>query len=358
MSDDRSIHDLLERAVRDYSPATADPERAVLARARRERRRSVLLTVAATLAVVLGGAGMLNVVDTRTRGDGPAAGPGQRSAAWESGQPEDALGRDTAVDAGNGLLVGLPADPLVITPPGWTEFPPNDEENQLDVGDLACPTTANMVYRLTISRPGLDDVERPCDGEVVAPYIWERSGSPPTAGTGSLITQTVLVDDSFLWSWGQGGFGGGKLPYSPFVGVFVPASGHSVTAFGVPTEELLTYLEPAETEPTQFRVPYAEPDLSVQVVRAGRCCNVQAVSDPELADLLTELENVASSEEQPCRSINNQYQIEFRIASSPTALIVVDNVDGCATAVSSLGGGAARVSPGLVPMLVGLSLEG
>ncbi|MBA3419020.1 MAG: hypothetical protein H0U09_10020 [Geodermatophilaceae bacterium] len=77
MSDDRSIHDLLERAVRDYSPATADPERAVLARARRERRRSVLLTVAATLAVVLGGAGILNVVDTRTRGDGPAAGPGQ-----------------------------------------------------------------------------------------------------------------------------------------------------------------------------------------------------------------------------------------------------------------------------------------
>ncbi len=76
MSDDRSIHDLLETAVRDLSPVTPNPERAVLARARRDTRRSVLLTVAATMAVVLGGAGVLNVVDIQTRATAPATGLG------------------------------------------------------------------------------------------------------------------------------------------------------------------------------------------------------------------------------------------------------------------------------------------
>lgn len=73
---ERQIHNLLESAVRDHPPETADPARVVLARARRERRRSVLLTVAATMVVVLGGSGLLNVIDAQTRDRTPAAGPG------------------------------------------------------------------------------------------------------------------------------------------------------------------------------------------------------------------------------------------------------------------------------------------
>ncbi|MBA2415093.1 MAG: hypothetical protein H0V64_04230 [Geodermatophilaceae bacterium] len=375
MNDDRSIHDLLERAVRDLSPTAADPAQAVLARARRERRRSVVLTVAASLVVLLGGAGVLNVIDTQTRGAGPAAGPGDRPAGWESGQPDEALLREevqaaeqAAADAaaaaeqaragelGNGLVVSALAAPLAVTPAGWTEFPATEPDGQLDLSNLNCPSTGNVLYRATISVPDVGGTARPCNGDVVAPYIWERSGVSP--GVGSAVVQTVLDNGVQVWVWGPSG---GRMPfpdgYTPVVNVFVPASGGSVTAVGVPAEELLTYLEPATAAATPFVVPGPQPGLSVSVVRAQRGSNVQTITDQELSELLAELDRVTDSGDNPCRATDNQYQIEFRIAGSAVALVVVDGSSGCATAVSSLGGGAARVSPGLLPMLVGLSLE-
>lgn len=354
MSEDRSIHDLLERAVQGVSPSTVDPERAVLTLARRERRRSVVLAAVTIVAVVLGGAGLLNVVDTQTRGDGPAAGPGERSAAWTAGQPEDVLGRDTAIELDGGLTVSLLTTPLVATPLGWTDFPPEPVDGQVTAGDLKCPSAGQVVYRTSISSPG--SIDSPCIGDDVGPYIWARSGRSPEAGPP--VVQTMLTNGEPVWIQAQPSGAAGKARgRSPFVRVFVPASGLSLTAVGVAIDELLTYLVPAVSETKPFAAPQAEPDLHALVIRAERNNNAHAVSDVELAELSAELEIVEASGEQPCVTINYQYQIEFRIASLTTALVVVDNVDGCAMAVSSLGGGAARVSPGLVPMLVGLSLE-
>lgn len=353
VSDDRAIHDLLERAVRGHSPMTIDPEQVVLSMARRERRRSVLLTALATLIVIVGGAGVLNVVDTRTRGDGPAAGPSDRSAAWQDGQPDDALGRDTAIDLGNGLVLSLPGDTLIETPPGWSEFPP-DSATELDAGVLACPTADQVVYRVTVSSPGIGGNAVPCIGVVVAPYLWERADrSPPAAGP---LTVTALDDGTPVWLLGSIG---SRMPasYAPRPTAFLPASGQSAQAGGIPIEEFLTYLAPANRTVSAFVVPYREPDLTARVSRPGRGNSGHVVSDQDLSDLLTELELTAASDEQPCRHVNSQYQVEFRIAESPVALIVVDNMDGCATAVSSRGGGSARVSPALVPLLVGLSLD-
>ena len=352
MSDDRAIHDLLERAVRGYSPTTIDPERVVVALARRERRRSVLLTAVASLIVIVGGAGVLNVVDTRTRGDGPAAGPADRTSGWQDGQPEDALGRDTVINLENGLVLSLPT-PLVVTPPGWTEFPP-DSATELDAGALACPAADRVVYRGTVSGPGMGGIDGPCIGVVVAPYIWERAdSSPPAAGP---LTVTALDDGTPAWLLGSGV---GRIPvsYAPRTSVFLPASGQSAQAGGIPIEEFLTYLAPTKRTVSAFVVPYREPDLTASASRYGTGNSGHVVSDQDLSDLLTELELTAASDEQPCRQVNSQYQVEFRIAESPVALIVVDNMDGCATALSSRGGGSARVSPGLVPLLVGLSLD-
>ncbi|MBA2552636.1 MAG: hypothetical protein H0V10_02835 [Geodermatophilaceae bacterium] len=352
VSDDRAIHDLLERAVRGHMPMTIDPEQVVAALARRERRRSVLLTALATLIVIVGGAGVLNVVEARTRGDGPVAGPSDKSAAWQEGQPEDALGRDTVINLENGLVLSLPA-PLVVTPPGWTEFPP-DSATELDASVLACPAADRVVYRVTVSGPGIGGDESPCIGVVVAPYIWERADrSPPVTGP---LTVTALDDGTPVWLLG---LGDGRIPVSiaPRHTVFLPASGQSAQAGGIPIDEFLTYLAPVSRTVSAFEVPHREPDLTARVRRSASPNSGHVVSDQDLSDLLTELELTAASDEPPCRHVNSMYQIEFRIAESPVALIVVDNMGGCATALSSRGGGSARVSPGLVPLLVGLSLD-
>jgi len=371
MTEDRSIYDLLERAVRDHLPAAAEPVRAVIARAGMQRRRAAITAAAAGLVLVVGAVGLVTVVDRSSRGAGPVAGPGQPPVARESGPPPVSPGRAEAdaraasaaaeaaaaaeraafsVDLGHGVVAVLPNTPIVATPPGWIDFPGPAADGQLSRGGLACPLRTNVVYRVTIRTSEGGGTDAPCEGQLLPPYVWEYPGVP-RARSGD-VRQRLLDNGTLLWSQTSGGFDSGKTP-AP-LDLYVPAVGQSVVAVAVSEADVLALIQP--TQLSAFRAPQAQPQLSARVAWTGSRRSPQTVPAEELPALLAELAATASGPTQPCRTDDGQYEVEFSVAGVPYLVVVVDSSSGCTTAVSSLGGGSARVSPGLVPLLVGLSL--
>lgn len=368
MSEDRWIHDLLERAVRDHSPTTIDPEQAVVSRANRDRRRSVLLTAAATLVVVLGSAGVLNIVDTQTRGDGPAAGPAGRSAGWESGQPEDARGRAEAearasaaaaaaaaaaeAEARNGYQISFVVDPVVTTPPGWTEYLADADVVELPA-DGACRNSPMTVYAHSLSLPGAG--ARPCNGAPVAPYIWMTS-EIPLPSLGRPLTQELLVDGVPIWVQDSADSVG-----NPVVDVHFPGSRVMVRAAGLPVEELLGYLIAPHiaSAPLEWylRPPGDDDDVidgSVTLLRGADVVLIENQAD--LRDLEAALRQLPSTGGD-CVADGEQVRIDVQQGRVRTNHIVVDELAGCMTAVSSMGG-TGQVTPEFLALLDRLLLAG
>lgn len=365
MSDDRSIHDLLDRAVQGVIPTAVDPEHIVVARAGRERRRSVLLTAVASLVVMLGGASVLSVVDTQTRGDGPAARPGEQSAGWTAGQPDDALGREeaaaraaeqaaaeaaAAAEANDGLVVSVMSAPLAVTPAGWTEFPASNADAELDLSNLDCPATGNVVYRATISLPDVGGTQRPCNGRVTTPYIWDTSDQMPRLD--EPVTQVVLPEGTPRWVQNSTSSAGEAT-----TDVYFPTTGQFVRAVGVPFDDLLKYLQPAGAPIDSPLIPEDTTGVNARISVRGE--NLTDVPPDDLADLLGQLQQLPQIPHsgqtcfgsQPGAEVDWQYVIQLRSALTPVGTVVIDvPAFGCAAAVSTFGG-MARVDPNLLTTL-------
>lgn len=351
---DRQIHDLLERAVRDHSPVTVDPARAVLTRAGRERRRSIALTVAATMVVVLGGGGLLTIVDTQTSGEGTPAGPGEQVTVTEYVDPaEERALREAAQAAERAVAEAAERAAaeaemswrpgiVIATPVGWTEFPYPANPVGPDAPD--CQTNPNVVYRATMGTGGAG---RPCLGTPAIPYIWTPSREQLPSLTRPL-TQQLSSDGVPIWVQDSTDGTG-----NPVVDIHRPGSGLLVRAAGVPLDDLLSYLIVPETTPAPLtlsaRPPGDESELVegfVTLFRAGEA--VPVAGQPDLQQLDQALRKLPATGD--CVPSGEQWRIDVDLGGMRVNHIVVDDLGGCTTVLSSAGG-FGQATPELVALL-------
>lgn len=370
MTDPGAIHDLLERAVHEHRPAVADPTRAVLARARRDRRRAALTGLAVALIVVLGAGGLLGVLDPDALGTSPATGGGGRAAMWTAGQPDDALGRDeaaaraeaeaaaraegemlvenaalaaarAAAEAGT-LSVTRTVSSAVRVPNGWTTLSGDDGS---DLEGLRC-LDANTVYRVTIGGVGPD---QPCLGEPTPPYLWDTTGMLPRLTTE--VEQTVLADGTPRWIQTASTPGGSEL-----TDVYYPTSSQHVQAGGVDMDTLLTLVQPGGSPADSPLLPPSTQHLTLWMSSGtnGARPLPTAAADEVLATLrdLPTLNAGGCFGDHPGPS--GHWQLELRSAFTPLGFLLVDApAEGCRAAASSYGG-VGQVSDPLVALLATL----
>ncbi len=371
MNQERTIHDVLDSAVRDHSPRTIDPARAVLDRQRRQRRRSILLTAAVTSAVVLGGAVALDAVDTQTRG-APAAGPGRPPVVWPSGQPQDALGREEAARAAEaetraeaerlavaeGALLAANAAQVagtftvtptaaaaVVVPPGWLPF---TAPSSAAPGDVICSSRPNIVYAVTVTVG--DQPAAPCLGAPVAPYLWAGALRLPAAE--ALVSQELLADGRPRWiQTGIDNSGG------PTIDVSYPTTGQSVRAVGLGLDDVTAVLRPpraspatpllpADTTGLRLRLGTGEGDLRDVPPDDGQALldllRVQPALPPGSRGSCAGAATPADPESRGPRPAIAHWQLELRRADRVVGVLVVDAaVDasggGCGIAASTFG---------------------
>lgn len=330
MTDDQ-IHDLLDRAVRDHQPTTHEPWRSVVARARRRRRRHVALAAAGTLVAALGVTTVIGV-----------GGPGSGISPAQSGTGTALM---PSVEQGDGSVVYESAegnirlwdDGLVVTPEDWVDLPAADA-GQNDRESYECPDRGQVIYRSTVFGAA-DSIEVPCIGTTTTPYVWQQDIQTPSLNAD--IEQTVLPTGTVQWVVQLADDSAGEPTYA----VIYPNLGQTVVSRGVERAELLAMLAPPAPHTASFGVPATSGTLLGRVLRVG-----STYADLDLADsreLWAALAADAAVLTEPgsCAPLTGQFHLSW-----DGGFLLATEVDGCATAVSSLGA-AVRLSPETVTLI-------
>lgn len=321
MTDDQ-IHDLLDRAVRDHHPATREPWRSVVARARRRRRRHVALAAAGTLVAALGVTTVIGL-----------GGPGSGVSPAQSGAGRALM---PSVEQGDGSVVYESAEgnirrwdnALVVTPDDWVDVPAGDAGRD-QRGSYECPDRGQVVYRSTVFGAA-DGIEVPCIGTTTTPYVWQQDNQTPNVTTD--IEQTVLPSGTVQWMVTLADDAAGEPTYA----VIYPNLGQTVVARGVERAELLAMLAPPVPQTESFAVPAASGTLLGRILRVGTSpTGLDLAASRQLwAALAADAAVVA--EPVTCAPLTGQFNIEWQ-GEAENGFLLATEVDGCATAVSSLG---------------------
>lgn len=364
MTDEAAVHDLLEGAVREHRPAVVDPTRAVLARARRERRRATLNGLAVALVVVLGTGGVLGLVDRGSGDANPAAPQIDPPAVWPDGQPDDALGRGEAEEAAEAarlealaqaalaaaeqaavsgaLSITGTASPAVRVPEGWRVVSGGSDS---DLADLRC-AGAPTVYRVSLETGG---AAQPCLGEPATPYLWDGGGRSPQLAY--MVDQVILPDGTAQWIQRLSGPAGTLV-----IDVYFPASGQQVRAAGVDLAAFQSLLQPGGSTANSQLLPPSTADLSLSLsTGSSSASQVPAEAAADVFAALRQLPLLDAASRGGCfgqhAGPSGHWQLEVHRGDTPVGFLVVDAPpQGCRAAASTFGG-VGELSDELVRLL-------
>jgi len=351
VNDHHSVHDLLDRAVRDHTPLRTDPHRAVLARARSGRLRSTGLAAVAVAAVVAGVVLVVQPGNAPMRPAAPATGA-EQSYDLSPEPSEEAARREVerlALEAAQAALaqdhfqVTYTEMPLVTTPAGWTRF--TIEGGGSDPEDVVCSDSPRVIYQISVGgEPGTD---RPCVGVPVEPYLWNGSGVLPRVD--APVRQVLLPDGSPRWVQTD--------EADRRVDVYFPQSGQFVRAVGVELDELLPFLTPAGHTLGNPLVPDMGDGLSARVsLDGGEAFDVPEAEYAELATALRRQPAVPAGSVGSCfGTAESHWQIQLVTGGTPSGFLVVDALGPTCGIAASTFGGVAQVDDSLLSLLAQLA---
>ncbi|OZV72121.1 hypothetical protein CA850_32720 [Micromonospora echinospora] len=345
------IRALLDSAVADTHPTSADPVPEVLRRGAAARRRQVTTGLAGVVTVALLVGGGLVATGWPTgdaSGIGPAASPtGRRTpdplpdGSGRKGTPRPflvELGDDEAIRV-NGLVV--PA------PPGWRVN--RDVSRPLTY----CEVPARSILVDVNVGPGGD-----CDAQpMVVVRRWHPPYDPPNLPPqtfSSGLTEVVLPGGQPAWFAdndvdGFAAFGRGR--WAAF-NVEMPWSGAGLTVEMTPAElnPFAASIHSATEKPGRLVLPEAAPAAQLGQRGHDRIDSSDATAVAMVLDRLRDLDRTVDEDELTCSSgepltpawkpaARDMAALTLMYPSgSPQAVVAISSTDDCAFATSSMGG--------------------